>query len=55
LGKPYGTAWAHEVSTLDPEANPQASDLGRLFGVRDVAPAFGLTANGGRQREQPTA
>ena len=29
---------------LDPEANPQASYLGRLFGVRDAALAFGLGA-----------
>ena len=27
---------------LDPDANPQAAYLGRLFGARDIALAFGL-------------
>jgi hypothetical protein len=30
---------------LDPSANPQAPYLGRLFGVRDVALAAGLTGS----------
>ena len=30
---------------LDPEANPQAPYLGRLFGVRDVALAAGLAGS----------
>lgn len=30
---------------LDPEANPQAAYLGRLFGVRDVALGYGLNAS----------
>jgi hypothetical protein len=37
---------------LDPSANPQAPYLGRLFGVRDVALAFGLSASDGAQRAQ---
>jgi len=37
---------------LDPEANPQAPYLGRLFGVRDVALAFGLSTSRGTQRVQ---
>jgi hypothetical protein len=35
---------------LDPAANPQAAYLGRLFGVRDVALAFGLSAASDAQR-----
>jgi hypothetical protein len=35
---------------LDPAANPQAAYLGRLFGVRDVALAFGLSAARDAQR-----
>jgi hypothetical protein len=37
---------------LDPEANPQAAYLGRLFGVRDAVLAVGLATNTGRQRAQ---
>jgi hypothetical protein len=37
---------------LDPDANPQASYLGRLFGVRDVALAFGLSQSSGAERAQ---
>lgn len=37
---------------LDPEANPQLPYLGRLFGARDAALAFGLSANSGAQRMQ---
>jgi hypothetical protein len=37
---------------LDPDANPQAPYLGRLFGVRDIALAFGLSASSGPQRSQ---
>lgn len=35
---------------LDPNANPQAPYLGRLFGARDVALAFGLSTSSGGQR-----
>ncbi len=35
---------------LDPVANPQAAYLGRLFGARDVALAFGLSAASDSQR-----
>ncbi len=35
---------------LDPVANPQAAYLGRLFGARDVALAFGLSASRDAQR-----
>jgi hypothetical protein len=37
---------------LDPDANPQASYLGRLFGARDAALAFGLSGSSGPQRSQ---
>ncbi len=37
---------------LDPEANPQAAYLGRLFGIRDVALGFGLGASQGAERRQ---
>ena len=37
---------------LDPDGNPQASYLGRLFGARDVALAFGLGSSSGPQRSQ---
>ena len=37
---------------LDPDHNPQAPYLGRLFGVRDVALAFGLSTSSGAQRVQ---
>jgi hypothetical protein len=37
---------------LDPDANPQAPYLGRLFGARDVALAFGLGTSSGSQRSQ---
>jgi hypothetical protein len=35
---------------LDPAGNPQAPYLARLFGVRDVALAFGLGTSSGVQR-----
>jgi hypothetical protein len=35
---------------LDPAANPQAPYLGRLFGARDVALAFGLGTSSGEHR-----
>jgi hypothetical protein len=37
---------------LDPDANPQAPYLGRLFGARDVALAFGLSTSNAGQRSQ---
>jgi hypothetical protein len=37
---------------LDPAANPQAPYLGRLFGVRDVALAVGLSSSNGSDRAQ---
>jgi hypothetical protein len=37
---------------LDPDANPQASYLGRLFGVRDVVLGVGLNSSSGADREQ---
>jgi hypothetical protein len=37
---------------LNPDANPQAPYLGRLFGVRDVALAFGLSTSSGAERSQ---
>ncbi len=37
---------------LDPDANPQAAYLGRLFGARDVALAVGLSTSSGTQRSQ---
>jgi hypothetical protein len=37
---------------LDPDANPQASYLGRLFGVRDVALGAGLRSSNGLERQQ---
>jgi hypothetical protein len=37
---------------LDPAANPQAPYLGRLFGVRDVALAVGLSSSSGSERAQ---
>ena|SRR5947209_4484058 len=37
---------------LDPDANPQASYLGRLFGVRDVALGAGLRSSSGAERQQ---
>jgi uncharacterized protein DUF4267 len=35
---------------LDPDANPQAAYLGRLFGVRDVALGVGALASNGAAR-----
>jgi hypothetical protein len=35
---------------LDPDGNPQAAYLGRLFGVRDAALAYGLASSTGAQR-----
>lgn len=37
---------------LDPDANPQASYLGRLFGVRDVVLGVGLNSSSGADRQQ---
>jgi hypothetical protein len=37
---------------LDPQGNPQAPYLGRLFGARDVALAVGLSASSGAERAQ---
>ncbi|HEY3727269.1 MAG TPA: hypothetical protein VGL51_08860 [Solirubrobacteraceae bacterium] len=37
---------------LDVAGNPQAPYLGRLFGVRDVALAFGLASSAGPERAQ---
>jgi hypothetical protein len=37
---------------LDPDGNPQAPYLGRLFGARDVALAFGMNASRGAERQQ---
>ena len=37
---------------LNPDANPQAPYLGRLFGARDVALAYGLATSSGAQRAQ---
>jgi hypothetical protein len=37
---------------LDVEANPQAPYLARLFGIRDVALAYGAGSNSGPQRAQ---
>ena len=50
-----GGAWlAPRLSTkmfgLDPDGNPQAPYLGRLFGIRDVALAVGLNASRGEAR-----
>jgi hypothetical protein len=48
-------AWAAPNTTgklfgLDPDNNPQASFLARLFGVRDVALGLGTTATTGSSR-----
>lgn len=37
---------------LDPDANPQSPYLGRLFGARDVALAFGVSTSSGSHRLQ---
>src|SRR5436305_8887056 len=37
---------------LDPDGNPQSPYLGRLFGVRDVALGYGLSASRGATRQQ---
>jgi hypothetical protein len=37
---------------LDPDANPQAPYLARLFGVRDVALGVGLSSSSGAERQQ---
>jgi hypothetical protein len=37
---------------LDPDANPQTPYIGRLFGARDVALAYGVMASEGAQRAQ---
>ena len=37
---------------LDPDANPQATFLGRLFGVRDIALGVGALASKGEARRQ---
>jgi hypothetical protein len=36
---------------LDPDGNPQASYLGRLFGARDVALGAGAIRSGAKQRD----
>ncbi|MFL5821729.1 MAG: hypothetical protein ACJ76S_13690 [Solirubrobacteraceae bacterium] len=50
-----GGAWltpnlAARLFGLDPDGNPQAPYLGRLFGVRDVALAAGTLASEGKAR-----
>jgi hypothetical protein len=37
---------------LDPDGNPQAPYLGRLFGIRDVALGYGLGSSQGAERQQ---
>lgn len=37
---------------LDPDGNPQAPYLGRLFGVRDIALGVGLSQSQGAERRQ---
>jgi hypothetical protein len=37
---------------LDVDANPQAPYLARLFGIRDVALAYGASSNSGPERAQ---
>jgi hypothetical protein len=37
---------------LDPDANPQAAYLGRLFGIRDVALGYGLNASAGEEQRR---
>jgi hypothetical protein len=37
---------------LDPDANPQAAYLGRLFGIRDAALGYGLRMNTGDAQRQ---
>ncbi|HEY1590566.1 MAG TPA: hypothetical protein VGF81_02145 [Solirubrobacteraceae bacterium] len=37
---------------LDPDANPQAPYLARLFGVRDVVLGVGLNSSSGAERQQ---
>jgi hypothetical protein len=43
---------AGKLFGLDPDGNPQAPYLGRLFGVRDVALAVGLSSSSGADRTQ---
>ena len=52
-----GAAWlaprmSARVFGLDPDGNPQAPYLGRLFGARDVALAVGLSSSNGPERAQ---
>src|SRR5947208_8106461 len=42
-GRPFG---------LDPDGNPQAPYLARLFGVRDVVLGIGLSSSSGAERQQ---
>ena len=37
---------------LDPDGNPQAAYLGRLFGIRDIALAYGLNASGNEEQRR---
>jgi hypothetical protein len=52
LGAYVAPRLSGRVFGLDPDANPQAPYLGRLFGARDVALAFGLGTSSGAQRSQ---
>ena len=52
LGAYVAPRLSGRVFGLDPDANPQAPYLGRLFGARDVALAFGLGTSSGAQRAQ---
>jgi hypothetical protein len=45
--RPFGKAFG-----LDSDANPQAPYIGRLFGVRDVALAYGVLSTDGESRER---
>jgi hypothetical protein len=50
-------AWAAPNTTgklfgLDPEGNPQASYLARLFGVRDIALGAGVLSTEGSSRQK---
>lgn len=52
LGAWLAPATSGRLFGLDADANPQAPYLGRLFGARDVALAFGLNTSSGTQRVQ---
>jgi hypothetical protein len=50
-------AWAAPNTTgrlfgLDPEGNPQASYLARLFGIRDIALGAGVLSSEGASRQK---